>query len=60
MLFLPGAGFNIDASGVARDLGLLEHEPACYYPLVSDTLKICFDAGEIPPGKSVEVHFAEA
>ena len=60
MLFLLGAGFNIDAAGIAKDLGILEHDPVCNYPLVSDTLKICFGAGNIPPGKSVEVLFAEA
>lgn len=59
MLFLLGAGFNVDAARVARDLGLLEHEPTCYYPLVSDALKICFERGKIPAGKTIEALFEE-
>ena len=63
--FILGAGFNADA---AREAGPLfadslhkgRYQIDCGYPLVGDTLRLCFGQNEIPPGKSIEDLFAEA
>lgn len=65
MLFLLGAGFNIDAT---REAGLFygssiyigAHQIDCSYPLVADVLKLCFGLDKTPDGKSIEDLFAEA
>jgi len=49
IIFLLGAGFNVDAAseaGYQKPLPVSE-ELACY-PLVSDLLKICFDIEKLP------------
>jgi hypothetical protein len=48
--FILGAGFNVDATA----------EGECGYPLVVDTLRLCFGLDEIPDGKSIEDLFADA
>lgn len=65
MLFLLGAGFNIDAT---REAGAFygdsiyvgRHQIECSYPLIADVLKLCFGLDKTPEGKSVEDLFAEA
>ena len=62
MLFLLGAGFNIDAnheSGpvINRYYGTkIDYE----YPLVAAVLKLCFGLDKTPEGKSIEDLFFEA
>lgn len=56
MLFLLGAGFNIDATSEAG----LFHQTDYRYPLVADVLKLCFGLDKTPPGKSIEDLFFEA
>jgi hypothetical protein len=53
--FILGAGFNADA---AAEAGRQQHDSG--YPLVGDTLRLCFDLPEIPSGKSIEDLFSEA
>jgi hypothetical protein len=55
MLFLLGAGFDIDAN---REAGSSHNGYS--YPLVADILKDCFRLDKTPEGKSVEDLFAEA
>jgi hypothetical protein len=62
MLFLLGAGFNIDAN---REVGPVRNsyygnQIDCGYPMVSDVLKLCFGIDKPPGGKSVEDLFADA
>ena len=62
MLFLLGAGFDIDANREAGPVldsysgGRID----CGYPLVADVLKLCFGLDALPMGKSVEDLFADA
>jgi hypothetical protein len=65
ILFLLGAGFNIDASREAgpiygNSIYVGRHQIDCGYPLVADVLKLCFDLDKLPIGKSVEDLFSEA
>ena len=53
--FILGAGFNADAAGEAGHQQL-DHG----YPLVGDTLRLCFDLSRIPEGKSIEDLFSDA
>ncbi len=53
--FILGAGFNVDA---AAEAGRQQSEYG--YPLVGDTLRLCFDMAEVPAGKSIEDLFSEA
>jgi hypothetical protein len=53
--FILGAGFNVDA---ATEAGRQQHDSG--YPLVGDTLRLCFDLPEVPSGKSIEDLFSEA
>jgi hypothetical protein len=53
--FILGAGFNADAAGEA---GRQQHDSG--YPLVGDTLRLCFDLPGIPEGKSIEDLFSDA
>jgi hypothetical protein len=55
MLFLLGAGFNIDANREARPF-----DNGYRYPLVADVLKLCFGLAKAPEDKSIEDLFAEA
>jgi hypothetical protein len=57
VLFLIGAGFNIDAGSHRTSSG-----QEFRYPLISDVARICFDLelGDIPHGKSIEDLFADA
>ncbi len=62
MLFLLGAGFNIDANHEAGPITNSYDGSAipCGYPLVSAVLKLSFGLDEAPEGKSVEDLFAGA
>lgn len=62
MLFLLGAGFDIDANREAHSLinSYYGSQIDCGYPLVADVLKLCFGLDKTPEGKSVEDLFAEA
>ena len=53
--FILGAGFNADAVGEA---GCQQYDSG--YPLVGDTLRLCFDLPGVPEGKSIEDLFADA
>jgi hypothetical protein len=53
--FVLGAGFNADA---AAEVGRQQSEYG--YPLVGDTLRLCFDLPEVPAEKSIEDLFSEA
>ena len=53
--FILGAGFNADA---AEEAGRQQHDSG--YPLVGDTLRLCFDLPRIPAGKSIEDLFSDA
>ena len=57
VLFLIGAGFNIDAGSHRTSRG---HE--FRYPLINDVARLCFDLefSKIPHGKSIEDLFADA
>ena len=57
VLFLIGAGFNIDAGSHRTSRG---HE--IRYPLINDVARLCFDLepSNIPQGKSIEDLFADA
>lgn len=64
-LFLLGAGFNADAKAAAgpilgnsRNMG--RYEISCTYPLVGDTLALCFQGRSLSEGNSIESLFAEA
>ncbi|HAX41342.1 MAG TPA: SIR2 family protein [Bryobacteraceae bacterium] len=56
--FILGAGFNIDANA-ETGAGPGVSKKHCGYPLVQETLDLCFGLTELPPGKSVEDLFAE-
>lgn len=62
MLFLLGAGFNIDANREAGPITNSYDGSAipCGYPLVAAVLKLSFGLDEAPEGKSVEDLFARA
>ena len=53
--FILGAGFNADA---AEEAGRCQIDSG--YPLVADTLRLCFDRPGIPDGKSIEDLFSDA
>ncbi len=62
--FILGAGFNADAARVVPapikpnlygDL----HEIDCGYPLVGETVSLCFGLAQIPVGKSIESLFSD-
>ena len=57
VLFLIGAGFNIDAGSYRTPYGR-----DCKYPLMGDVARVCFDIepSMIPQGKSIEDLFADA
>ncbi len=57
VLFLIGAGFNIDAGSHSASNG---HD--FRYPLINDVARLCFDfeLSNIPHGKSIEDLFADA
>jgi hypothetical protein len=63
--FILGAGFNADAAGEAgplfADSLYGEHYAInCGYPMVGDTLRLCFGLETTPDGKSIEDLFADA
>jgi hypothetical protein len=63
--FLLGAGFNADATQEAEPLFADslhgEHYVIdCSYPLVGDTLRLCFGLTKTPDGKSIEDLFEDA
>lgn len=63
--FILGAGFNMDATAeagplFADSLYVGRYRIDCNYPLVGDTLRLCFGLGRMPNGKSIEDLFAEA
>jgi hypothetical protein len=65
MLFLLGAGFNIDATREAgpfygNSINIGVHQIDCKYPLVADVLKLCFGLDKPAEGKSIEDLFSEA
>jgi len=65
VLFLVGAGFNVDAVAEAgpiygESMYIGAFQIRCGYPLVSDALRLCFGVQEEPCGKSVEDLFEEA
>jgi hypothetical protein len=65
MLFLLGAGFDIDATREAGafygdSIYIGRHQIDCSYPLIAGVLKLCFGLDKTPEGKSVEDLFAEA
>jgi hypothetical protein len=65
MLFLIGAGFNVDAMEEAgpiydESIRIGQFRVPCGYPLVADTLSLCFGLQKEASGKSVEYLFAKA
>lgn len=65
MLFLLGAGFNIDATREAgpfygNSIYVGRHQIDCSYPLVANVLKLCFGLDKTTEGKSIENLFADA
>jgi hypothetical protein len=55
--FVVGAGFNVDAVDEAEPvLG----ESLCGYPVIGETVRVCFKLARIPAGKSVEDLFSDA
>jgi hypothetical protein len=62
MLFLLGAGFNIDANHEAGPV----HNPYygnkidCEYPLVAEMLQLCFGLDKLPADMSIEQLFSDA
>ena len=63
--FILGAGFNVDATAQAgpifgNSLYIGRYQVQCGYPLVSDTLRLCFGLDRIPAGRSIEHLFSEA
>src|SRR5882762_196283 len=60
MLFLLGAGFDIDANREAGPVVKSHYGIDCAYPLVSDVLKLCFGLDKTPEGKSIEDLFSDA
>jgi hypothetical protein len=62
MLFLLGAGFNLDANHEAGPVINRYYGTRidCGYPLTAAALKLCFGLDETPEGKSVEDLFFEA
>jgi hypothetical protein len=63
--FILGAGFNVDATAEAASLFaescyIGRFQVDCAYPLVSDTLRECFNLTALPAGKSIEDLFADA
>ena len=62
MLFLLGAGFNIDANHEAGPVinPYYGTRIDCRYPLVAAVLKLCFGLDKTPEGKSIEDLFSEA
>jgi hypothetical protein len=62
--FILGAGFNVNAAEEAGPvIGESSYDRrfriACPYPLVGDTLTLCFEMHSIPNGKSIEDLFSE-
>lgn len=65
MLFLLGAGFDIDATREAGafygdSIYIGRHQIDCSYPMIADVWKLCFGLDNSPEGKSVEDLFDEA
>jgi hypothetical protein len=63
--FILGAGFNVDAQAEARpvfgdSLYIGRYQIDCGYPLVTETLRLCFGLDALPAGKSIEGLFADA
>src|SRR5712664_1490307 len=63
--FILGAGFNVDAADEAGPIfgeSLYEgrYQIDCGYPLVAETVRLCFDLTRIPVGKSIEDLFSDA
>jgi len=62
MLFLLGAGFNIDANHEAGPIinSYYVNKIDCGYPLVTAVLKLCFELEKTPEGKSIEDLLSQA
>lgn len=63
--FILGAGFNVDATAeagpqFAEHLYKGRYQIDCGYPLVAETLRLCFSLDILPAGKSIENLFADA
>jgi hypothetical protein len=63
--FILGAGFNVDATAEAGpifglSLYIGRYQIECGYPLVRDTLRLCFGLDVPPTGLSIEDLFADA
>lgn len=63
--FVLGAGFNVDATAEAgpifgNSLYAGHYQIDCGYPMVVETLRLCFDLDAISAGKSIEDLFADA
>ena len=63
--FILGAGFNVDATAEAgpifgESLYIGRYQIECGYPLVGDTLRMCFGLDVLPAGLSIENLFADA
>jgi hypothetical protein len=63
--FILGAGFNVDATAEAgpvfgESLYIGRYQIDCGYPLVAETLRLCFNLDALPAGNSIEYLFADA
>ena len=60
LLFLLGAGFNVDAASEARNPRALSSGRPAKYPLVNELIKSCFGMDTVPPDKSIEDLFQDS
>lgn len=60
LVFLLGAGFNIDAAFEAGHPMALSSNRLAQYPLVKDLLDRCFGKDPLPPNKSIEDLFQDS
>jgi hypothetical protein len=63
--FILGAGFNVDATAevgpvFGESLYIGRYQIDCGYPLVAETLRLCFNVDTLPTGKSIEDLFEDA
>lgn len=58
IIFLLGAGFNVDAASEAGNPDEPGH--SVRYPIVSELSKICFQLYTLPFGKTIEDLFQES
>src|SRR5579871_1366751 len=63
--FILGAGFNVDATAeagpiVGESVYGEHYRIDCGYPLVAETMRLCFGLDELPTGGSIESLFADA